>query len=446
MDASESAQELQVQTQEVTMEGETPSRQVRVTVVQAATVMYNTPATLDKEAAQLGSQLVVFPEAFIGGYPRGASFGVLVGSRTDRGRDEFRRYHASAIDVPGPEVSRLTAAAAKFGVFVVMGAIERAGGTLYCSVLFIDPRLGLVGRHRKTVPTALERVIWGCGDGSTAAMVVDAGGVGRVGAAVCWENRMPMARMALYGKGCVLRCAGRIACLWFAWHCMGKEWSSTVRPRQTRGTPGRPAHASSFPFQLPCLLPFNPSPCFIPSPCLPSSPGVELYCAPTADSRDSWQATVQHIALEGGCFILPHMLHLIPAGVELYCAPTADSRDSWQATVQHIALEGGCFVLSANQFCVRSDYPPPPDFVFSATGRLDADEPPPSAVVCRGGSVIVSPLGRVLAGPNYDGQALLTADLDMGDIARAKFDFDVTGHYARPDIFSLRVKEDRGYP
>ncbi|CAI5465365.1 unnamed protein product [Closterium sp. Yama58-4] len=334
MDASESAQELQVQTQEVTMEGETPSRQVRATVVQAATVMYNTPATLDKaerllaEAAQLGSQLVVFPEAFIGGYPRGASFGVLVGSRTDRGRDEFRRYHASAIDVPGPEVARLAAAAAKFGVFVVMGAIERAGGTLYCSVLFIDPRLGLVGRHRKTVPTALERVIWGCGDGSTAATVVDAGGVGLVGAAVCWENRMPMVRMALYGKG-----------------------------------------------------------------------------------------------------------------VELYCAPTADSRDSWQATVQHIALEGGCFVLSANQFCVRSDYPPPPDFVFSASGRLDADEPPPSAVVCRGGSVIVSPLGRVLAGPNYDGQALLTADLDMGDIVRAKFDFDVTGHYARPDIFSLRVKE-----
>ncbi|CAI7780512.1 unnamed protein product [Closterium sp. NIES-54] len=207
MDASESAQELQVQTQEVTMEGETPSRQVRATVVQAATVMYNTPATLDKaerllaEAAQLGSQLVVFPEAFIGGYPRGASFGVLVGSRTDRGRDEFRRYHASAIDVPGPEVDRLTAAAAKYGVLVVMGAIERAGGTLYCSVLFIDPRLGLVGRHRKTVPTALERVIWGCGDGSTAATVVDAGGVGRVGAAVCWENRMPMVRMALYGKG-----------------------------------------------------------------------------------------------------------------------------------------------------------------------------------------------------------------------------------------------------
>ncbi|CAI5534658.1 unnamed protein product [Closterium sp. Naga37s-1] len=355
MDASESAQELQVQTQEVTMEGETPSRQVRATVVQAATVMYNTPATLDKgdychagqrrserllaeaaqlgsqlvvfpeafiggyprgasfaerllaeaaqlgsqlvvfpeafiggyprgassrmpKAAQLGSQLVVFPEAFIGGYPRGASFGVLVGSRTDRGRDEFRRYHASAIDVPGPEVARLTAAAAKYGVFVVMGAIERAGGTLYCSVLFIDPRLGLVGRHRKTVPTALERVIWGCGDGSTAATVVDAGGVGR-------------------------------------------EWSSTVRQQQTLGTPGKP----------PCttyLLP--PSPSF-------------------------------------------HLFHFILSGVELYCAPTADSRDSWQATVQHIALEGGCFVLSANQFCVRSDYPPPPDFVFSASGRLDAD-------------------------------------------------------------------------
>lgn len=75
----------------------------------------------------------------------------------------------------------------------------------------------------------------------------------------------------------------------------------------------------------------------------------------------------------------------------------------------HIALEGGCFVLSANQFCRRKDYPPPPDYIFSGT----EEELMPESVVCAGGSVIISPSGTVLAGPNYDGEALITADLGM---------------------------------
>ncbi|CBI28278.3 hypothetical protein VitviT2T_009141 [Vitis vinifera] len=100
----------------------------------------------------------------------------------------------------------------------------------------------------------------------------------------------------------------------------------------------------------------------------------------------------------------------------------------------HIALEGGCFVLSANQFCLRKDYPPPPEYIFSGTD----EDLTPDTVVCAGGSVIISPSGAVLAGPDYKGEVLITADLDIhGEIARAKFDFDVVGHYSRPDVLSL---------
>ncbi|KAK3408257.1 hypothetical protein EUGRSUZ_J00529 [Eucalyptus grandis] len=247
---------------------------VRATVVQASTVFYDTPATLDKaerllaEAASYGSQLVVFPEAFVGGYPRGSTFGVSIGNRTAKGKEEFRKYHASAIDVPGPEVDRLAAMAGKYKVFLVMGVIERDGYTLYCTILFFDPQGHYLGKHRKVMPTALERVIWGFGDGSTIP-VFDTP-IGKIGAAICWENRMPLLRTAMYAKG------------------------------------------------------------------------VEIYCAPTADARDIWQASMTHIALEG-----------------------------------------------------------------------TDDDLNPDSVVCAGGSVIISPSGNVLAGPNYDGEALISADLGM---------------------------------
>ncbi|CAN8241667.1 unnamed protein product [Cochlearia groenlandica] len=103
-------------------------------------------------------------------------------------------------------------------------------------------------------------------------------------------------------------------------------------------------------------------------------------------------------------------------GIEIYCAPTADARETWKASMTHIALEGGCFVLSANQFCLWKDYPPPPEFLFS--GSEESLTP------------IISPLGVVLAGPNYEGEGLISADLNLGDIARAKFDFDVVGRYS----------------
>ncbi|KAK1297274.1 Bifunctional nitrilase/nitrile hydratase NIT4B [Acorus calamus] len=308
------------------------SNTVRATVVQASTVFYDTPATLDKaekfiaEAAAYGSQLVVFPEAFIGGYPHGSSFGVMIGSRSDKGKEDFLKYHASAINVPGPEVDRLAAMAGNYKVYLVMGVIERAGYTLYCTILFFNDHGQYLGKHRKLMPTGSERVIWGFGDLSTIPVYETP--IGKIGGLICWENRMPLLRTALYGKG-----------------------------------------------------------------------------------------------------------------IEIYCAPNGDASGVWQASMTHIALEGGCFVLSATQFCQRKDYPSPPDYLFGV-----GDDLAPDAVVCAGGSVIISPSGVVLAGPNYEGEALISADLDLGEIVKAKFAFDVVGHYSRPEVLSLSVNDHQFNP
>lgn len=119
-------------------------------------------------------------------------------------------------------------------------------------------------------------------------------------------------------------------------------------------------------------------------------------------------------------------------GIQIYCAPTADGRDTWVPTMQHVALEGRCFVLSCNQFSRRSDFPEDYDAIQGND---------PDTVLSRGGSVIINPLGEILAGPDYSGECILYAELDMNDIARGKYDFDVSGHYARPDIFQLKVNQ-----
>lgn len=124
-------------------------------------------------------------------------------------------------------------------------------------------------------------------------------------------------------------------------------------------------------------------------------------------------------------------------GIEIWCAPTADARDSWIASMRHIAVEGRCFVLSCNQFTRRSDYPP--DFV-----SVHGDDP--KTIISRGGSCIVDPFGEMLAGPVFDEEAILTAEIDRAEIARGKFDLDCVGHYARPDIFRLTVDEREKSP
>jgi nitrilase len=299
-----------------------------VAVVQAAPVAFDVCRTLEKvrdlsaDAARQGAKLTLFPEAFISAYPRGLDFGSVVGSRTVEGREQFRLYHESAIDVPGEHVDILASIARDNAMHLAIGVIERDGGTLYCTVLFFSPLGEYLGKHRKLMPTAAERLVWGFGDGST--MPVFDTELGKVGAVICWENYMPLLRTAMYAKG-----------------------------------------------------------------------------------------------------------------VEVYLAPTADGRDTWLPSMQHIALEGRCFVLSCNQFARRSDYPAKYDSIYG-------DDP--ATIVSRGGSCIISPLGQVLAGPNYDCETILTATIDRRDIARARLDFDAVGHYARPDVFQLTVDESKKMP
>lgn len=121
-------------------------------------------------------------------------------------------------------------------------------------------------------------------------------------------------------------------------------------------------------------------------------------------------------------------------GIELYCAPTVDDRETWLSTMRHIACEGRCFVLSACQFLRRADCPPDYDAIQGHD---------PKTILIRGGSCIISPLGQILAGPSYDEECVLVADLDAADIARGKFDLDVVGHYARADVFQLHVNTER---
>ncbi len=296
---------------------------VKAAVVQAAPVAFDRPATLTKvreltaSATAGGAKLVVFPEAFLSAYPKGLDFGARVGMRSREGREDFRRYFDSAVDVPGAAVDELAGIARDHGAYLVIGVIERDGGTLYCTVLVFADDGSYLGKHRKLMPTAMERLVWGFGDGSTLP-VFDTP-FGRLGAVICWENYMPLLRMAMYGNG-----------------------------------------------------------------------------------------------------------------IQIYCAPTADDRDGWVASMRHVALEGRCFVLSCNPFTRRRDFPD--DY-----RAVQGDDP--DTVISRGGSLIVSPLGEVLAGPDYEGEAILSAELDLDEIARGKYDFDVAGHYARPDVFRLSVDE-----
>lgn len=294
---------------------------VRVAVIQAGSALFDTPRTLERmQALCEGAQaerpgLVVFPEAYVGGYPKGLDFGARLGSRSAAGRDDFLRYWESAIDVPGPETARIGEFAAALQCTLVVGVIERDLGTLYCTALFFGPDGALLDRHRKLMPTALERLVWGFGDGSTLPVVQSP--VGRVAAAICWENYMPQLRSTLYA-----------------------------------------------------------------------------------------------------------------GGTQFWCAPTVDDRDVWQSSMRHIAVEGRCFVLSACQFLLRSDAPDSYDCIQGQD---------PASVLIRGGSVIVSPLGEVLAGPLYGEPGMLVAEVDPADCIRGKYDLDVTGHYARPDVFRLQV-------
>ena len=300
-----------------------PSSASIAAVVQASPILFDKQKTIEKigdlarDAAQQKSNIILFPEVFIPGYPRGLSFGTVVGNRSAEGRELFLKYWENSIEVPSKETEQLGRFAKAAKSYLVVGVTEKdtISDTLFCSLLYFDPSGGLLGKHRKLKPTAAERILWGEGDGRD--LTVHQTPFGKMGGLICWENYMPLARMALFQQG-----------------------------------------------------------------------------------------------------------------IDIYLAPTADSRDSWQATLTHIACEARCYVLGCNQFVIKTDYP---EFL------MDEVKNQPT-VMCRGGSSIISPLGNVLAGPLYDTEGILYAELDPREIIKAKMDFDVVGHYARPDVFDFKLK------
>jgi len=303
---------------------ESPS--VTVAVAQIAST-FDIETTLAKifafleDAAKNSAQLIVFPEATIGGYPKHHTFGTAVGERTPEGRVLFEKYANGAISVPGPEIDKLAQKARTVRIFIVIGVIEKSkeSGTLFCTAVYIDPEKGYMGKHRKVMPTGSERLIWGQGDGSTLGVYQPSNIPGAVvSATICWENYMPLLRYHYYSKN-----------------------------------------------------------------------------------------------------------------VNIYCAPTVDSRDTWPITMQHIAFEGRTFVLSACQFARKRDFPG----MWKRDEKEDEEEE-----IIKGGSMIVNPMGEVLSGPVRGRAGLILGKLDLGECVRGKFDLDVVGHYARylPSLLSTK--------
>jgi len=295
---------------------------VKVAVVQDAPIFFDKEATLQKvetiakQYAKEGCNLIVFPESFVPGYPRGFSFGATIGNRTDEGRQHYADYYNNSFDLETDDLTRIETLSKEQNSYIVIGVTEKqqTNGSLYCSMLYISPTKGLLGVHRKIKPTGTERLVWA--EAGAESLVTFDTKIGKLGGLICWENYMPLARMSMYLKG-----------------------------------------------------------------------------------------------------------------VEIYIAPTADSREQWTATMQQIALEGRCFVLGCNQYMTTSMYP-------EKYKNEVANQP---ENFCPGGSVIVSPLGKIIEGPLFDKAGVLVAELDLEDIKRSKLDFDVIGHYARNDIFEFKA-------
>lgn len=144
-------------------------------------------------------KLVVLPEAVIGGYPKGSQFGTYLGYRLPEGRKEYVEYYNQSIEVPGPEIAQLEGLSKRSGAIIAAGVIERGGSTLYCTLVYVDPDHGYIGKHRKLMPTATERLVWGQGDGLTL-FVAESKELGNIGGGICWENYMPLYRAAFYAK------------------------------------------------------------------------------------------------------------------------------------------------------------------------------------------------------------------------------------------------------
>ncbi|MFD0979888.1 carbon-nitrogen hydrolase family protein [Tropicimonas aquimaris] len=306
---------------------------MKIAVVQYPPVYLDKARSIERaveivaEAAGQGCGLVVFPETWLPGYPTFV-WRLSPGAGMQKTDELFALTQANSIDLSKDDLAPIKAAAREHSVVVVLGHQELdgavSGSTLFNSVAIIDADGAMLNNHRKLMPTNPERMVWGFGDGSTLNVVETA--VGRVGALLCWENYMPLARFALYAQN-----------------------------------------------------------------------------------------------------------------IDIYCAPTWDSGATWLATMQHIAREGGCWVVGCASAIKASDVP-------EAVPFRDELFPNPDEWVNPGDAVIYKPFGGVLAGPMHKEQGLLVAEIDVAEARASRRKFDVCGHYARPDVFTLRVNRARQSP
>ncbi len=300
------------------------SKNLKVAAAQLAPVFLNKEKTLDKackairEAGSKGAKLIVFPEAFLSGYPDWVW--LIPNSKGAALNELYIKLVDNAVSVPEQATEKLCKAAKEAGINVVMGMNERntetSGTSLYNSLLFIDEQGEILGKHRKLIPTGGERLIWAQGNGSTLKSYATS--AGKIAGLICWENFMPLARNAIY-----------------------------------------------------------------------------------------------------------------ECGTQILVAPTWDKSPNWLQTMQHVAREGGLFVISCCMALKMEDIPDEYDFKqLYPKGR---------AWINPGNSCIINPKGQLLAGPLEAEEGILYADLNMDDILEAKRMFDAVGHYARPDVFNFSV-------
>src|SRR5215831_5050975 len=179
----------------------------KVCLVQDSPVFFDKQKTIEKieelvnQYATEGAQLIVFPESFIPGYPRGFSFGATIGKRTDEGRKLFAEYYHNSLDIESEDLKSLEELSKTQNVYLVIGVTEKQKqhGSLFCSMLYISPKSGLLGVHRKIKPTGSERIVWAEAAGDS--LVSFDTSIGRLGGLICWENYMPLARMSMYRQG-----------------------------------------------------------------------------------------------------------------------------------------------------------------------------------------------------------------------------------------------------
>lgn len=378
-----------------------------------------------QQAASQGVDLILFPEAYLGGYPRTCSFGASVGSRTDDGREQFLQYYKSCVDVGDTPLGAgddwvqrklpvargeeyrgdgtreyLERVARETGVFVVTGLVEKCGGSLYCAVLYVCPRYGVLGKRRKVMPTGSERLVWAQGSPSTLkAVTTTIKGVKlRMAAAICWENMMPLLRYSLYSQN------------------------------------------------------------------------VNLWLAPTADARDTWWPLMRTVGNEGRCFVLSAISCVtkknLPAWID------GPSQDGTSSAPEKAATNGVTSPLAsspsrshgrrrstitvqeekheivlpateeedlADSSAITSDSPkatPMPSKLLSSGSGGGGDD-----FVCRGGSCIAGPMGQALVEPLWEVEdgGLLIHEADFEDCERGRLDLDVAGSYSRSDAFHLTV-------